>query len=156
MKSLNFKVSQHVLDRINYYRGTPESGRPTQADFFASAALEKCDRIQQQRAGGLVLTVPMPSIDFMTEEDKSRVMDALTKSIEQLKDTKGIAVDCLIELAAYFKYHLYDISEKQRKSFEAKFIVDLEIEADLDELEDSEFNAIQDRGAKAFEEESEG
>jgi len=151
MKSVNFKLEKSRLDKINYYRSTQEAGRVSQADFFISSVLEKCEMIRHQRAGGMVLTVPNPNVDKTTDNEKAKVMSVLDNAIKELQKTDvTVAADCLGELVEFLDFHFYKISDQQKKSFDAKFIVDLEVEAELDRQEDAEFEEMQERAAKAF------
>lgn len=143
MRAVNFKITESELERINYYRATPEAGKLLQAEFFAQAAAEKCEALRHQRAGDLSLTIANPSHP-MGAAEKAAVIEGLQQAIEALQETANPAAEALQKLIEYLSYHFYEITREQIKLHEAKFIVDLEAEGALDADADLEFEAEQE------------
>lgn len=152
MKSIAFKVADSELERLNYYKDTPEGGETIISKFVKAAILEKCERIRHLRTGGFILEFPNPDNFHISEEDKAKIIRVLTKANAELAGIDPALGSYLSEMVAYLQWNFYTMTVKQRKTFEDNFIKDLEFDATLDEMEDAEFDAIQERASKAFKE----
>lgn len=150
MKTINQKLEDSELKRMNYYRNTPQGGNTMQSNFIKTAIREKCERTRHLRAGGFILEIPNPDNFRITEDDKAKIMQVLKNADAELAGIYPAAGSYLTDMIAYLQYHFYKMTDKQRKNFEDNFERDLEFEAKLDEMEDNEFEEMQERGAKAF------
>lgn len=137
MKTINFKITDRELERLNYYRNTIEGGNCAQAYFIKEAIQEKCERVQQLRMGQLLMSFPNPDTAVINNEEKAQILEILKEADLNLTKVAPGVVD-LSELIMYYNYHFFKMSDKQRKTFEDNLIKDLEFEAKLDEMKDSE------------------
>jgi len=132
MKNISFKVEDNDLERLNYYRTTPEGGKAVIAEFVKAAILERCEKIRHLRAGGLILNVPNPDIDLISDDEKAKIMQVLRRTDAELAEVNPLMGSYLTDIIAYLQHHFYAMPDKQRKMFEENLSKDLVFEAKLD------------------------
>lgn len=128
LKTLNFKIDNELLERVNYYRAEDANGAMSQADFVNKALEEKCDRTKTLRSGGMLLKIPNPNNFVATDEQKIEIILKLStcaNTLMQINPGLSFGVD---EILSYAKQLLITLPAEKRKEFELNFYKDLDFE----------------------------
>lgn len=140
MKNINIKIPESELKRLNYYKSFEGN---LQADFIRAAIGKYCDDLRLTRAGGLVLTIPNPSMAGMpwgTPDQKATVLEILKQADADLAKA-GFVGSGLSDYASWLEYHLLEKTEAEQQRFEQNFERDHTIEMKINTLVDAEWKA---------------
>lgn len=129
MTGISFKVPDHELDRVNYYRATQEGGNTSIALFVRRAMRERCDGVGRIRAGGLSVKYLNPDNLTVSTEEKRKALCILKQADADLTNIHGALGRYLTELTSYFQKHFFGMDDAAREETKARFIEDLTAEA---------------------------
>lgn len=104
-KTINVKVDERLLDRVNYYRDVDPNGTMSQADFVIKSLEEKCDKTKALRGGSKIIEIPNPDLRGISSENEEKVIGILFEAIKQIGEIDyGINLG-LEEIMIFIKRH---------------------------------------------------
>ena len=127
-KTLNIKISEEVLDKMNYYRKENINGSASQADYVIEAIEEKNKKIRVLRGGGMLLNIPSPDRFLVSEKDKLEILNILGECSEKLRKINPGLSFGINEIFIYARNHFFECTEKQKQEFDKNIYKDLEFE----------------------------
>lgn len=131
LKTLNFKVEEKLLNKVNYYRSVDLKGPRSQAEFLIEALEEKCQRTRRLRGGSLLLSIPNPINFKLSDEQKTEIVLKLAECTNDLLKISPYMSFGIDEILVYAKEILITMPEEKRKELKQRFHTDLKIEDEL-------------------------
>ena len=122
-KMFSTRLDLDVLDKLAHYSFA--SGTPM-ADFVSAAIMEKCEKEQILRSGGMMMTIPNPQFIRHNGEQAAIVVGVLSDSAKALSDNNPGLGFGLHKIAAFAQERLYQDSDAQKKIFAKNLAEDSE------------------------------
>ena len=130
-KNINVKVDERLVEKVNYYRKLDQNGEMSQADFVIKALDEKCNNERIIRSGGMILKIPNPNFYELTEEERIKIIQTLSKCVNELNSITPYAEMGLIDILSHTQTRLLKDDKKRRNEVREITCNDLNFEEAL-------------------------
>lgn len=132
LKTINVKVDERLLDRVNYYREVDQNGAMSQADFVIKALNEKCERTKALRSGSKIIEIPNPVLRGISKEDEEKVIGIIFEAMKKIGEIDYNLNLGLEEIMIFLKRYSLT-SENKRSEILANGCDDLAFEEEVNE-----------------------
>ncbi len=130
IKALTVRIDEKTIERMDYYREN-NSEKISQSDFVRRAIENECERIRNQRSGGLELNIPNPQVYEASKEQAEQQILILSKLSNELNNN-CVSLDPGIDhIKAFFKDRLILNDDITKNYFRDTFYKDLQFESKL-------------------------
>lgn len=131
LKTLNFKIDEKLLEKVNYYRSVEPNGALSQINYVKKALEEKNQKTRALRSGHEYIYFLNPYTFCDLKDKEEDVLSILTECLNKLSEINPILSFGIDEVLVYCKKLFYDVTKKERELFIKNNQDDIKFENEL-------------------------